>query len=242
MSLEDHTLDKTLTCGTGHSKLDFGYNFYDSDFFKQNFSHIESIDKPFYRFICSQYNFVPAVEYHYSDIDEITLRSLSMGLEHRRDMTMQEKYKYFNDKIASSPKTACYHCDDEKELLLSELHYYVENNYRLTKCALCGKPFFTRNLKNKFCQRKGFDLNRPHLSCNKIQALRRNTSCASAPTKRKRKVIITTLSRDGADYNYRGNQRIEKFIKQENLYKKNTLEYEKWIDEMYKKFIPNGKL
>jgi hypothetical protein len=241
MSLTDFTSDKTLTCGTGHSTLYFGYNFYDSDFFKQNLSYIENIDKPFYRFICSQYNFVPAVEYHYSDIDEKTLRSISMGLEYRTDMTMQEKYEYFNDKIAYSPKTACYHCDDEKELLLSELHYYVENHYKLTKCALCGKPFFTRNLKNKFCQRKGFDPNRPHLSCNKIQALRRNTSCASTLTKRKRKTIVTTLARNGADYNYKGNEKLEVFKSQEEKYI-NTPEYTQWIDEMYKKIIPNGKL
>lgn len=243
MELEDFTTDKILTCGIGRTTLPFGYNICDSDFFKHYLSDVDMIDETYYRFICSQLNFVPIAEYLYMSIDEKTHRSMSMGLEQRKDLSIKEKYEYFSKNEKLSPKTVYYHCDNELGLILSELHYYVINNYKLTFCQLCGKPFFTTNLKNKFCIRKGLDHKYPEYTCKKIRELQRNNKCASDEIKRLRKSIKTTLERqDGAEYPL-GN-RADSFLKEDIKHKESLKpsEYEQWIKEMHKKILPKGKI
>lgn len=242
MELEDFTQNKDLTCGIGRTTLPFGYNIFDSDFFHHYLSDIDEISESFYRFICSQFNFVPLPEYLFKDIDEKTYRSMSMGLEYRNDLSVKEKYEYFLKNEKQSEKTVNYYCDTEIELSLSELHYYILNGYKRTYCNLCGKPFFTKNLKNKYCQRKGFDNIHPEYSCNKIKALQRNIKCASTPLKEKRKIIRSTLARTKAGIDYT-NDKLSQFNKEDEEYKSSHLpsEYEQWIDEMYKQYVPNGK-
>lgn len=241
MSIEDFTKNKYLTCGIGRSTLPFGYNLCDSSFFKYCLSNVDEINESFYRFICSQFNFIVMAEYLYKDINEKTYRSTSMGLQQRNDLTLKEKYEYFLKNEKQSEKTVQYYCNNRTEIFLSELHYYIVNGYKLTFCKLCKKPFFTKNLNNKYCERKGLDKIHPEYSCNKIRALQRNLKCSSTETKMLRKIIISTLARIGADTQY-NNKKLLSFKIEESEYKKSHLpsEYEQWIKFMYKKYVPNG--
>lgn len=92
---------------------------------------------------------------------------------------------------------------------------------------------------NKYCRRKGFDIQHPQYTCNKIRALQRNTKCASDEIKRIRKIIISTLERKSETER---NEKAADFRREESEYKESHLpsEYEQWMKDMYKAICPNG--
>lgn len=223
-------------------KLVFGYNIFDTEFFSKNLkniiSQITTVDDLL--FLGTQYK-IPMPNILYPDIDSKnkSYRSNDMGLNHRNDLTFYEKLSYYKTNKLDYQKTYVYNCETEQDVALSELHYYITNGYKLTYCELCGKPFFTPNLKNKFCIRKGLDVKHPEFTCKKIRALQRNTKCASAEIKRIRKIIISTLERN-SETQY--NEKAIAFKNDEIEYKNSHLpsEYEQWLKDLYKKYVPNG--
>lgn len=240
MQIIDNTAEKVLNNGEEKRTVVFGSHICDSEFFQKYFCDVQEISADFYRFICSQFDFVPIPQYLFQDTEYGAFRTATMGLDMRKDMSTKEKYGYFLDH-ESKPKTVYYHCDDLTGILLSELHYYVFGGYKLTECRLCGRKFFTKSLKTQFCLRTGFDEKRPQYSCNHIASSQRNNRCANVPIKKKRKVIVETLRRRDEEEN--GNSLVEFYIKdQEMKSSKIPSDYEQWILEQHKIFVPNGKM
>lgn len=223
-------------------RLVFGYNIFDTKFYSNNLkniiSQITTIDDLL--FLGTQYK-IPTPNILYPEIDSESkgYRSDDMGLKHRSDLTFPEKLSYYKTCKSDYQTTYVYNCNTEQDIALSELHYYVTHGYKLTYCELCGKPFFTPNLKNRFCIRKGLDPKHPEFTCNKIRALQRNTKCASNEIKRIRKIIISTLERKSETEH---NEKAESFRNNEIEYKNNHLpsEYEQWVKDRYEEIVPNG--
>lgn len=227
-------------------RIVFGYNIFDTEFYnkvlKDIISQITTVDDLY--FLGTQYKIpIPNILYPEPDSKNTGYRSDDMGLNHRHDLTFSQKLSCYKSNKSNFQQTYVYNCETENDVALAELHYYITHGYKLTYCKLCGKPFFTPNLKNKFCLRKGFDSKQPELTCNKIRALQRNAKCASPLIKKKRKCIRETLARIGADVDY-GNEKLRRFMKEDEKYKNynSPSEYEQWINSMYKHYVPNGKL
>lgn len=239
MQIIDNTAGKELNNGEKKRTVVFGSHLCDSEFFQKYFGDVQEISADFYRFICSQFDFVPIPQYLFQDTECGSFRTATMGLEMRKDMSTKEKYEYFLDHESNSPKTVYYHCDDLTGILLSELHYYVFGGYKLTECRLCGKKFFAKNLKTQFCLRTGFDEERPQYSCNHIAALQRNNRCSNETVKKKRKVIRETLKRKDEQ---NGTNSLAAFDREDEKVKASLpSEYEAWILERHKIFVPNAE-
>lgn len=223
-------------------KLSVGYNIFETDFFNTTLKDIISqySSEGFLSFLDSQYS-IPKQIILYPIIDNkfVNERFNDMGLRFRRDLSFTEKLTYYQEHKNDFLKTFHYDCKTKRDIALSELHYYITQGYKLTYCNLCGKPFFTKNLKNKYCRRKGFDIQHPQYTCNKIRALQRNTKCASDEIKRIRKIIISTLERKSETER---NEKAADFRREESEYKESHLpsEYEQWMKDKYKAICPNG--
>lgn len=221
-------------------KLSFGYNIFDTEFYKSSLKNIihqiNTMDD--LSFLGTQYKIL------YREIDSKNPghRSGDMGLENRSDLSFSEKLGYYKENMRDFQQTYVYDCKDDMDIALSELHYYISHGYKLTYCKMCKEPFYTKNLKNEYCLRKGFNLKHPEHSCNKIRELQRNTKCASDATKRIRKNIRETLARIGADKDY-SNPNLLSFDKEDAEYKQShdRSEYEQWIRNKYKEILPKGK-
>lgn len=239
----EHVRDGWHTRGISE-KLSFGYNIFDTEFYnstlKNIIEQIKTMDD--LAFLGTQYKIpVPTVRYREIDSKNTGYRSEDMGLEHRSDLTFSEKLGYYKKNMQDFQQTYVYNCKNDRDIALSELHYYILHGYKLTHCELCEKAFYTKNLKNKYCLRKGFDSMHPEYSCKKIRALQRNTKCASDETKRIRKIIRQTLARVGADSDY-SNPRLLSFVEEEEKYKQSHMpsEYEQWIQDKYREIVRNG--
>lgn len=225
-------------------KLSFGYNIFDTEFYngilKNIIGQIKTMDD--LAFLGTQYKIpVPTICYREIDSKNPGHRSEDMGLEHRNDLTFSEKLGYYKKNMQDFQQTYVYNCKNDSDIALAELHYYISHGYKLTHCELCGEPFYTKNLKNKYCLRKGFDAKHPEYSCNKIRALQRNRKSASPIKKRIRKDIISTLERKSkTEYN----EKAVAFKKEDADYKESHLpsEYEQWLQDKYREILPNGKL
>ena len=81
------------------------------------------------------------------------------------------------------------------QVLCAVLYYYALNDYRLRKCALCGKWFATQTLKERYCKRNSNIEKYSHLPCVEAQQRLRKNSGAKHPLRKRYNVLTSTLDR-----------------------------------------------
>lgn len=237
-----------------NEKLPFGYNIFDTDFYKKELiniiSEVQSVED--LEFLNTRYK-IPVPKVLYPSIDEKCLRSDDMGLSYRHDLSFAERLKYYKANKGTTQQTYVYNCYSDEDIALAELHYYISHGYKLTYCEMCKKPFFTLNLKNKFCRRKGENPQYPKYSCNHAQSLIRNKKSANNYIRRLRKSIINNLSNKSLHHEQNLKER-EVFLKEDGIFQdrlKNCSEedylhlkqeYDNWIEAQYKKYNPKGRI
>lgn len=229
--------------GVTQKKIKLGYNMFDTDFYNSELKdiivHIKTIDD--LHFLNLKYT-IPTPTILYQSIYERSIRSSDMGLHFKKDLPFAEQLDYYKKHKEDIQKTYIYNCQTYNDVALSELHYYITHGYKFTFCQKCGKPFFTNNLKNKYCKRIGETPHYPNYSCSKVRELERNQKSAMRPTPRKRKIIISNLANKYGDVY--GNNVREQFIKDDKVRRQSLsdVEYTHWINEQYKIHVPNGKM
>lgn len=123
------------------------------------------------------------------------------------------------------------------QVLCAVLYYYALNDYRLRKCALCGKWFATKTLKERYCKRKSTIEKYSHLTCVEAKQRIRKNNGVNNPLKKRFNVLSSTLDRL---INERG---LDKQVKKDFLHtakeirEKNTEEeYAQWLFEQELKY------
>ncbi len=81
------------------------------------------------------------------------------------------------------------------QVLCSALYYYALNDYKIKKCAHCGKWFATKNGNIDYCGRKSPIEKYSHLKCVEAQQRIRKNSGANHPLKKRFNVLCSTLDR-----------------------------------------------
>ena len=121
-------------------KLPVGYNIFETDFYNTILKDIISqySAESFLSFLDSQYT-IPKQIILYPMIDNkfVSERFNDMGLRFRRDLSFSEKLAYYQEHKNNFLKTFHYNCVTERDIALSELHYYITQSYKLTYCNLC---------------------------------------------------------------------------------------------------------
>lgn len=226
-----------------NEKIALGYHLFDTDFFRTDLEKILSLIKTAddLSFLCGA---IPKFNVLYPEIDGKGARSGDMGLHSRDDLSSAEKLKYFAEHKDNCPKTYIYHCKSDRDVAVAELHFYITQNYKLTTCKLCGKPFFTNSLKVQYCERIGESPDYPKYSCNKARELIRNAKSAHRETASMRKVIMNTLSK----YPKTREEEYYIFIREDEIRKDKLskgnysyAEYASWLYEQYKLYVPRGR-
>lgn len=229
-------------------KLVFGYNIFDTEFYNTVLKNVISqIDmEDFLPFLNTQYK-IPQPIILYPGINHKCSgeRFNDMGLRFRNDLSFSEKLSYYQEHKLDTQQTYLYNCKTDRDIALSELHYYISHGYKLIYCKMCGKPFFSNNRKSKYCRRIGENSNYPNRSCNKVRELERNhKSTMRNETARKRKIIISTLDKREQQHNFKYSGIKNCFMSDSDNYRSTHTynEYAVWINEQYKLYVPKGRL
>lgn len=123
------------------------------------------------------------------------------------------------------------------QVLCAVLYYYALNDYRLRKCALCGKWFATQTLKERYCKRKSNIEKYSHLTCVEAKQRIRKNNGVNNPLKKRFNVLSSTLDRLINEHG------LDKQVKKDFLHtakeirEKNTEEeYAQWLFEQELKY------
>lgn len=124
------------------------------------------------------------------------------------------------------------------QVLCAILYYYALNEYKLRKCALCGKWFATQTLKEQYCKRKSTIEKYSHLTCAEAKQRIRKNNGVNNPLKKRFNVLSSTLDRLISIQGEYDEQTKTDFLHTAKIIRetKTEAEYEQWICEQEKKY------
>ncbi len=129
------------------------------------------------------------------------------------------------------------------QVLCAVLYYYALNDYKLRKCALCGKWFATPTLKEHYCKRKSNIEKYSHITCVEAKQRMRKNSGVDNPLKKRFNVLSSTLDRLINVQGKYDKQTKDDFLHDAKIFRetKTEEEYEQWIFEQEKKYKTRTK-
>ena len=128
------------------------------------------------------------------------------------------------------------------QVLCSALYYYALNDYKIKKCAHCGKWFATKNGNIDYCNRNSPIEKYSHLKCVEAQQRLRKNSGVNHPLKKRFNVLSSTLDRlidqKGLPIEEKRN-----FLETAKIIRKTKTdeEYSQWLFEQEKKYKTRTK-
>lgn len=228
-------------------RLVFGSNIFDTPFCQNVLgdSIFQEMGMDELNFLDSLYT-IPKAKILYPGIGNRKVRSTDRGMQEHsgsyiQNATFTEKFKYFQTNKNDLACTWVYECANDTECALAELDYYIRHGYKINYCKICGKPFFTDSLKNKYCSRVGESPSYPECACYDVPARERDKKYYERPSIKQKKIITERLKNNscGAKSNDILYDFLNECDSQKNILSKN--EYDEWMNVQYQKYVPGGK-
>ena len=140
--------------------------------------------------------------------------------------------KKLQNMLKQDTKTV-YYCNDIKDLIISSIFHYLQNNYRLKKCPICNNWFLENiNAKIKYCDfNKIDDEKKCTKKANSIRELARRKNNPDVALHKLNQEMLSRRKSDEKSYN----EYMDKYNKIIDVYDKKRLT--KWLQEQHDKYL-----